>query len=906
MNLWRLNREDVPSLMLIALLPLALALPQLLGWLNGNPMLYVGDMTRGFVGGLVPGYPYIDPNSGFTTQALGYRAMMDWLQGQLPWWNPYSGVGLPLAAEYQPAAFFPLTPILLLPQGLLWEHLLLQVLAGWGTYALLRQMGLGRLAATTGGLLYAFNGTLAWFAHASALPVPFLPWMLLGIERALAKSTLGLPGGWRLLAVALALSLLAGFPETAYINGLLALAWAVLRWAESAPGRRKAYATRVALGGMVGIALAAPQIWAFITFLPHAGIGGHGGLFAHKMLDPAAVIPSLVAPYVYGPIFAFSGTWQDLHMIWGDIGGYVSVIILIVSTYGLLAQRGALRWLLLAWSALALAKTFGVAPAVILWNMVPAIPQTAFFRYAPPSWELALIILATLGLDDLAQVGQFRHGPLLGAALMFAAAIMGSLIYGAHLWTHLCISAGLHTWAIISASWAVLTGLTCFGLMSHASGRWHTPALATLLVVNSMLMFAIPTLSNPRGGTVDMNAINFLRENVGLQRFYTLGPIQPNYGAYFGIASINYNYMPVSKRWANWVQAHLDTTVLDQFTGNSPREKGQPSPAQELRRNLTNYGWTGVKYVVARGQDNPFIETLSTQTKHTGNQPLVLQPGANASTTIAASFVARTVSVNAIGVLQGNYYNTANGILKIVACSGQNCASGITNIDKSRDNQVLYVPLNSPLQLAANTAVHLTFIHEGGTNPLALWAYPTAEKANKQTLIGPAGAMPGMGLQVHMLIASPLAQAVKRVFADNLMSIYELPNYNSYFEVTQGSCIIIPISRTITKVNCKTPCTLVRRELFFPGWKARVNGKDAHITCYQGLFQAIDLPQGENKVEFRYAPPHIGWAWVLMWLGLIVLVFSGLKSCVSGRQGNNRQPERPHKELLVAKNPIST
>ena len=183
----------------------------------------------------------------FPTQALGYRAAIDWTTGKIPWWNPYSGVGLPLAAEYQPCVFLPLTLLLLLPKGILWEHLLLQMLAGWGTYALLRQLGLGRVAGLTGGLLYAFNGTLAWFGHAPAFPVPFLPWTLWALERTYAKAALDIAGGWKIFAVAVALNLLAGFPETAYINGLLVIAWAVMRYCQTAPGKRLSFAGRVTL-----------------------------------------------------------------------------------------------------------------------------------------------------------------------------------------------------------------------------------------------------------------------------------------------------------------------------------------------------------------------------------------------------------------------------------------------------------------------------------------------------------------------------------------------------------------------------------------------------------------------------------------------------------------------------------
>ena len=79
--LWRVSRPDMRPLLLICLLPLLVALPQLLGWLKADPLLYVGGLTKDYVGGFLPGVPYIDPNNGFQTQALGYRAALDWLHG---------------------------------------------------------------------------------------------------------------------------------------------------------------------------------------------------------------------------------------------------------------------------------------------------------------------------------------------------------------------------------------------------------------------------------------------------------------------------------------------------------------------------------------------------------------------------------------------------------------------------------------------------------------------------------------------------------------------------------------------------------------------------------------------------------------------------------------------------------
>lgn len=47
---------------------------------------------------------------------------------------------------------------------------------------------------------------------------------------------------------------------------------------------------------------------------------------------------------------------------------------------------------------------------------------------------------------------------------------------------------------------------------------------------------------------------------------------------------------------------------------------------------------------------------------------------------------------------------------------------------------------------------------------------------------------------------------------------------------------------------------LVVRDLHWPGWKARVEGKAAPILPADGLFRAVALPPGRHEVEFRYRP----------------------------------------------------
>ncbi len=875
-TLWRVRREDILALLFIALLPLIIAFPQIIGLLKADPMLYVGYVAKSFQGGFLPGQPYTDPNNGWTTQALGYRAALDWIHSIVPWWNPYSGVGLPLAAEYQPAAFFLLTFLLLLPNGIVWEHLLLQIIAGWGTYALLRQLGLKPLTAFTGGILFAFNGTLAWFNDDSALPVPFLPWMLYGVERAFAKANLGIKNGWRIFAVAMAMNLLAGFPETAYLSGLLVFVWALLRLIQITPKSRMNFVWRIVLGGAVGIALATPQILAFFLFLPHAFIGNHKIVFANAALPHESILQSLIAPYVYGPIAAYSGIWSLLFVIWGNIGGYVTILVLIMAIYGFFASRSALAWVLIVWVILALGKTFGFHIITVIWNVLPGIKEAEFCRYVPPTWELALIILTSFGIDNLTKFkNDSRHLAKWGTITAAFVILGSSLLYIWHLHQNIISSPGLKHWAIMSLLWSVITVLLCLIFIFLAKKHQLAVfALVFLILIDSVIMFTIPTFSNPRAGEVDMSAISFLQRNLGLQRFYTLGPIQPNYGAYFGIASINYNYLPVNQQWVDWVQTHLDNAAYPlTFNGNFPCAANQLSQAQELRKYLTNYEWAGVKYVVAPAGDNPFIETFSTKTNNTGNEPIALQPRQSASGIIPAKVISKTINIDAVGVLLGNYSNTATGDLKIRICSVDKCSEGKANLSKSKDNSIFYIRFNTPIQLSADKPVTYTITHEGGTTPVALWAYPINGNDENQNLTVPVGKISNMGLQLH-LVAKTERVLPKQVYSDEIMTIYELPKPKPYFEVAAGACSVQALSRTQAIVECKNPGVLVRRELYFPGWTSNINGKAVAISEYKGLFQAIDLPAGKSIVKFNYAPPYVIWAWLAMWLGVATLVFS--------------------------------
>jgi hypothetical protein len=593
-------------LAIIALAVLLVNLPTLVDLVTRNPVQLFAGLQTGAVHQALPGKSVIDPNAGFITQAMGHLVATDWLHGHVPWWNPYEGLGSPLAGEMQAGAFFP--PVLLLQDGLefIVFHVLLELVAGYATYFLLRRLQLGRAASTAGGVAFGLCGTLAWFEHATANPVAFLPLALLGVERAREASLASRRYGWRLLAVALALSVVAGFPEVAYIDGLLVLVWALVRLF-SVPGGRGAMATKLVLGGAFGVLLSAPALVAFVDYLPHANVGSHSGAFADGFL-PIQSLSQVLLPYSFGPIFGFGqgASAPLLTAIWGTAGGYLDASLALCAFMGLLGARWrGLRIALALWIVVTMSKTFGVAPVLHLVNDLPGFHSIAFYRYSQTSWELAVIVLAALGIDDLARrrihpavvvgAGAIALGVVAWAASE-AWPVMSAVKGYAHAHAFIVVNVALATLAV---SLVVAGGILMYTRDSGGRRRLGQVLVVGAVILEAAVLFAAPLLSTPRPAKTDTALVHYLQQHLGLGRFTTLGPISPNFGSYFGLSEINVNDLPVPKAFSTYVQKSLDTNTNPLiFTGTTKADPEGPGPAEELTTHLAAYEAAGVKFVV--------------------------------------------------------------------------------------------------------------------------------------------------------------------------------------------------------------------------------------------------------------------------------------------------------------------
>lgn len=859
------------SIATLIIVPFIAHFPGLIGIVNSNPaILYSGTATE-LGKSILPGLAYADPNVGFTSQALGHLAAVDWLKGTVPWWNPYEGVGTPLAGEMQSAAFFPLVLLLYFANGQLYFHIALQIIAGVSTWAFLRRFGFSTALALLGGLLFELNGTFAWFGHAPVNPVAFLPMMLLGVEAALSDEGHWFTS-WRWLSLGIALSIYAGFPETAYIDGLMVVGWAIVRATSLRQSGLRRFVVRMLLGGGIGLALASPLLVAFLSYLKHGFVGGHAGAFAFAHISVAG-LPLLVLPYLYGPIAALSSfdPSGSLAPIWGSVGGYVTASLLFAAIAGCLTRGNvSIKLFLGGWIVLCLLKTFGQPLATGLWDLIPLVSNAAFFRYSPPTWEFAFIMLSLFGIQDLREMSRTK---ILGVFALFAILLTGVLLESVDMITTLWTAPHYAKGVFLVAGYLLIVLLTVAIAALKRKSRYNF--LGLILVIDCFLNFLVPRLSNPTSGEIDAAGPAFLKIHLGDQRFYSLGPIAPNYGSYYDIASVNHNDLPVPSAWAQYVNTALNPNsgrIL--FTGTSERDPQGPSPVQALRKFLPNYRWVGVKYVVVpSGTSNPLVPTVDYGNMVPGNVPFILE----GKTVLRGSLAIRTGGeVDSFSIFIGNYRNTATGDVSLsLSIPRGGSVSGVANLRLSHDNSYLRIPLQRPLKVRAGWSANFTIIHSSG-HPVAVWLWPsqgTEGEQIRQTSSVTAGrvALIALSYKSASAVSDPL------VYHDSTMDIYELPGYAHFYSFSSPGYKLEDTSWNHVTISVGRKGTLVRRELYFPGWSASVNGRSEPILPYKGLFESVTLPPGRSVVSFSYAPPGSREAEVAMFLSILALLYPSLR-----------------------------
>lgn len=212
----------------------------------------------------------------------------------------------------------------------------------------------------------------------------------------------------------------------------------------------------------------------------------------------------------------------------------------------------------------------------------------ALYRYLDGSWLFAISVLAGFAIDDLAsELAGVRR---VQAALCGVGIVLVAL--GLFSWSKGVSSSGSVALAICSLQALVI--VIIIGL------AWTRPSLcakqragliATAAATEIPALFAVPAASHPRSTPVELGGVQFLQQQLGLQRFVTPGPIAANYGSFFGIAQVNHNDLQVPHDWVAYARRHLDPHI-------DPIVLSPSSPAA-LLAHLPDYAAIGTGFVIA-------------------------------------------------------------------------------------------------------------------------------------------------------------------------------------------------------------------------------------------------------------------------------------------------------------------
>ena len=407
------------------------------------------------------------------------------LSGEIPWWNPYSSLGRPFAADLQTALLYPATLLVVALGPYLgwvigtWVH---GVLAVAGFRRLAGRFGASRPAAIAGAAAYLFCGPLyarmqegeVNYVYALCL-LPWVLWLSAGIAEAPTRR------GWAALTLVFALQLGCGHPQVFWLSalgsglfttGLLGLPpWreALRRWVRTELALVAASLTAMALLGIV-----------LVPFLELASQSNRAR-------------PSLA----FSGAFSMSATqWMSLAWpTWGAYGVnweynlFVGAAVAAGGLVGLarLREPGMRAAAFMAACAAVIAAGPATPLFAVLFRVVPGMSS---FRVPARSGILCAVALI-LGAAALASRRGLSRRTRGAAAAVAAALLLAAAVHAVLLPAGRPVVGWLCTTALIAAAsgaaWWTWTGAENEATTSGRGARLALPLVATCAAALSVV-----------------------------------------------------------------------------------------------------------------------------------------------------------------------------------------------------------------------------------------------------------------------------------------------------------------------------------------------------------------------------------------------------------------------------------
>ena len=431
--------------------------------------------------------------------------------GQLPLWNPYNGLGLPLAFNWQSAPLgLPALVGYLVPLQYAFDVGLLVtlVVAGTGMYVLARVLRLNVLACVFAGTVFELSGPLTgWLGYPHAGVMSFGGWLI-------AAAVLVIRPGHRIgaitfFAIVLALTVYSGQPEVLTVFGLVLVVFVVVLIGKRTPlARGEGPILRpivdLLVASVAGLALSAPL-----------ALPGFQSVYQSTRSGAEAVKPLELHNLMYFIAQGFDGLpiagshAFGVSLFYDETAAYVGIVAVVLAALAVSIRFHRPEVIAFSVVTVAMLAVVYCPPVNSLVSSLPVLGKVNWVR-ALMGVALGVAILSGIGFDALVRLHTERNVRRWAAVWFGIAAVTLLIIFLAGRGTLSPIKANIRATSFVGPAIGIAVGLIVVSMLVIVDRRsqahrpissvklGHAAGIALLLCETGFLLSAgtpIPTSS---------------------------------------------------------------------------------------------------------------------------------------------------------------------------------------------------------------------------------------------------------------------------------------------------------------------------------------------------------------------------------------------------------------------------
>jgi hypothetical protein len=91
-------------------------------------------------------------------------------------------------------------------------------------------------------------------------------------------------------------------------------------------------------------------------------------------------------------------------------------------------------------------------------------------------------------------------------------------------------------------------------------------------------------------------------------------------------------------------------------------------------------------------------------------------------------------------------------------------------------------------------------------------------------------------------------------------------------KLRRARIVVYEPERVELEIDSTEPALLILTDSFYPGWVATIDGREAEILRANGLYRAIVVAPGDERVSFEYRPASLRWGIAVSLASLLILM----------------------------------